>query len=277
MWRRVCALLQAADVRFAYRGAPVINGVSLTVPTGRIVGILGPNGSGKTTMLRLLAGTLTPLSGDVLFDGQSLRKLSRQKIAQRLAVVPQDTHLAFDYSVLEIVLMGRYPHLGALEIEGPDDLAIAQRALAATGTEAFARRPFTTLSGGERQRVVIASALAQIDKTKDGRLKTEEVLLLDEPTAALDLGYQLEITALVLDLNQQRGLTIAISTHDLAFASAVCHELILLRDGRVLASGPPDAVLTPDTIRALYDVEADVRRDNASGRVLVVPRRHIRP
>ena len=273
-------MLQAADVRFAYRGAPVINGVSLIVPTGRIVGILGPNGSGKTTMLKLLAGTLTPGSGDVLFDGESLRALSRQKIAQRLAVVPQDTHLAFDYSVLEIVLMGRYPHLGALEIEGPDDLAIAQRALAATGTEAFARRPFTTLSGGERQRVVIASALAQIDaraKTQDERLKTKEVLLLDEPTAALDLGYQLEIAALVRDLNQQRGLTIAISTHDLAFASAVCHELVLLRDGRVLASGSPDAVLTAGNIRALYDVEADVRRDDVSGRVLVVPRRHIRP
>jgi iron complex transport system ATP-binding protein len=259
-------LLQAADVRFGYDGAPVIDGVSLNVPAGRIAGILGPNGSGKTTMLKLLAGTLTPQSGEVTFEGRSLRSQSHRSIARRLAVVPQDTHLAFDYTVIEIVLMGRYPHLGALEIEGPDDLAIARRAMAATGTEAFERRPFTTLSGGERQRVVIASALAQ----------HPQVLLLDEPTAALDLGYQLEIAALLRELNAQRGLTMAISTHDLAFASSVCHELVLLRAGRVIAAGPPEAVLTAANIRALYDVEADVRRDEQSGRVVVVPRRHIR-
>lgn len=266
-------MLQAADVRFAYGTDPVIDGVSLTVPTGRIVGILGPNGSGKTTMLKLLAGTLTPGSGDVLLGGASLRTLSRRAVAQRLAVVPQDTHLAFDYTVIEIVLMGRYPHLGALEIEGPADLAIARRAMAATGTEAFERRAFTTLSGGERQRVVIASALAQIE---GGAGLQACALLLDEPTAALDLGYQLEIAALLRDLNAQQGLTMAISTHDLAFASAVCHEMVLLRGGRVIASGPAGQVLTAATIRALYDVEADVRRDDMSGRMVVVPRRHIR-
>ena len=279
-------MLQAADVRFAYNGAPVIDGVSLSVPAGRIVGILGPNGSGKTTLLKLLAGTLVPVSGDVTFDGRSLRALPRRSVAQRLAVVPQDTHLAFDYTVLEIVLMGRYPHLGALEIEGPADLEIARRALAATGTEAFERRPFTTLSGGERQRVVIASALAQIAGAQPGadsrepRAASREssaALLLDEPTAALDLGYQLEIAALVRDLNERQGLTMAISTHDLAFASSVCHEIVLLRAGRVIASGAVDQVMTADNIRALYDVDADVRRDDISGRVVVVPRRHIRP
>jgi iron complex transport system ATP-binding protein len=276
-------LLQAADVRFAYEDAVVIDGVSLAVPNGRIVGILGPNGSGKSTLLKLLAGTLQPRSGDVLFEGRSLRSLARRAVARRLAVVPQDTQLAFDYTVLEIVLMGRFPHLGALEMEGPADLEIARQAMAATGTGGFERRPFTTLSGGERQRVVIASALAQIAhaknahaKTEDERLKTKAVLLLDEPTAALDLGYQLEIAALLRDLNERRALTMAISTHDLAFASAVCHELVLLRAGRVLASGAPEAVLTPETIRRLYDVEADVRLDEESGRVVVVPRRHIR-
>nr|MDQ3071104.1 ABC transporter ATP-binding protein [Acidobacteriota bacterium] len=187
-----------------------------------------------------------------------------------LAVVPQDTHLAFDYTVLEIVLMGRYPHLRALQMEGPRDLAIARAALEATGTSGFERRGFTTLSGGERQRVIIASALAQLEDDAS-------LLLLDEPTAALDLGYQLDIAQLLVDLNRERGLTMAISTHDLAFASAVCHELVLLRAGRVIATGAVDAVLTPGNIRALYDVEADVRRDEASGRMIVVPRRHIRP
>jgi iron complex transport system ATP-binding protein len=209
----------------------------------------------------------------VLFDGRSLRTIARRTVAQRLAVVPQDTHLAFDYSVIEIVLMGRYPHLGALEIEGPRDLEIARHAMAATGTEAFERRPFTTLSGGERQRVVIASALAQLEGSAGLQACG---LLLDEPTAALDLGYQLEIAALVRELNAERGLTMAISTHDLAFASAVCHEIVLLRAGRVIASGPAEQVLTAVNIRALYDVEADVRLDEESGRMVVVPRRHIR-
>ena len=275
-------MLQAADVTFGYGGTPsgtVLDGVSLTVPAGRIVGILGPNGSGKTTLLKLMGGTLAPRAGRVLFDGQDLRARPRHAVARRLAVVPQDTHLAFDYSVLEIVLMGRYPHLGALELEGPADLAIARAALDATGTAEFERRPFTTLSGGERQRVVIASALAQLEKAEGRGQKAEDstVLLLDEPTAALDLGYQLEIAALLVSLNQQRGLTMLISTHDLAFASSVCHELVLLRAGRVIASGAVDDVLTAATVRALYDVEADVQRDSASGRVMVLPRRHIRP
>ena len=271
-------MLQAADVRFGYGETTVIDGVSLAVPAGRIVGILGPNGSGKTTMLKLLAGTLAPASGRVTFDGHDLRGAVRRMIARRLAVVPQDTHLAFDYSVLEIVLMGRYPHLGALEFEGPADLAIARQALDATGTAGLAARAFTTLSGGERQRVVIASALAQIEKAEGRRQKAEggTALLLDEPTAALDLGYQLEIAALLVDLNRTRALTMVISTHDLAFASAVCHELVLLRAGRVIASGTVDEVLTAANVRALYDVEADVHRDDASGRVVVVPRRHIR-
>ena len=271
-------MLQAADVRFAYgRDADVVAGVTLTVPAGRIVGILGPNGSGKTTLLKLLAGTLTPSSGDVLFEGRSLASLPRRAVARRLAVVPQDTQLAFDYSAIEIVLMGRYPHLGALEVEGPADLEIARAAMTATGTVAFERRPFTTLSGGERQRVVIASALAQLASAKSGGARRQPcVLLLDEPTAALDLGYQLEIAALIRDLNAQQGLTMAISTHDLAFASSVCDDLVLLRDGVVIDAGPADRTLTAASIRALYDVEAEVRRDEESGRVIVVPRRHLK-
>ena len=280
-------MLQAADVTFGYDKASrgqVLDGVSLAVPAGRIVGILGPNGSGKTTLLKLMAGTLAPHTGRVLFDGKDLRARPRHAVARRLAVVPQDTHLAFDYSVLEIVLMGRYPHLGALELEGPADLAIARAALEATGTAEFERRPVTTLSGGERQRVVSARARAQLSAGKAGEAgeagatgEAGSALLLDEPTAALDLGYQLEIAALLLSLNEERGLTMLISTHDLAFASSVCHELVLLRAGRVIASGPAGDVLTAETVRALYDVEADVRRDAASGRVTVLPRRHIRP
>ena len=157
-------MLRAADVTFSYTAhtTPVLRGVSLDVPADGFVGILGPNGSGKTTLLRLLAGTRQPSSGRVSLDGVDLSRVSRTAMARRMAVVPQDTHLAFDFTALEVVLMGRYPHLATFEVEGPRDLAIAREALAATGTRALEDRLFATLSGGEKQRVIIAAALAQI-------------------------------------------------------------------------------------------------------------------
>jgi iron complex transport system ATP-binding protein len=277
-------LLEAVDLRFSYggQGKPrpydqradsVINGVSLKIRRGALVGLLGPNGSGKTTLLRLLSGTLTPQHGVVTLDGVDLQSLPRAAVARRLAVVPQETHLAFDYTALEIVLMGRYPHLSAFEVEGPDDLAAAVHALEATGTRALADRAFQTLSGGEKQRVVIASALAQLDPaptdrgsedprlhSRDPRLHSRDapnrLLVLDEPTASLDLRYQIEVAALIEDLHEQHDITVLLSTHDLHFARRVCSEVVLLAEGRVLDSGAPDAVLTPESLANLYSIEA---------------------
>jgi iron complex transport system ATP-binding protein len=260
-------LLQAAEVEFAYARAPVLRGVSVEVPDGAFVGILGPNGSGKTTLLKLLAGTIQPSRGRVTLDGMDLAHVSRTAVARRMAVVPQETHLAFDYTVLEVVLMGRYPHLGTFQVEGPGDIAIARDALAATGTSQFEDRVFATLSGGEKQRVVIAAALAQIAGGNGGG----SLLLLDEPTAALDLAYQLEVSALLRDLQDRRKIAILVSTHDLNFAAGVCRSLVLLREGRVLAAGPTRDVLTPGHIRALYGVEAEVREHEAAGHLVVVP------
>jgi iron complex transport system ATP-binding protein len=270
-------VLEATDVEFAYeapRGdrrqaaaAPVLQGVSMSVRAGDFTGILGPNGSGKTTLLRALSGTIRPAAGVVSIDGVPLAQLSRSTLARRMAVVPQETHLAFDYTVLEVVLMGRYVHLGPFEIEGPRDLEIAREALAATGTSTFEQRLFATLSGGEKQRVIIAAALAQVRAGADAR----PVLLLDEPTAALDLAYQLEAAALLRDLQQQLGIAIVVSTHDLNFAASVCRRLVLLKDGRVLASGSTDEVLTSHNIRALYGVKAEVHRHPGAGHLVVVP------
>jgi iron complex transport system ATP-binding protein len=267
------ALLQAADVLFGYGREPVLRGVSLTVPSGGFVGILGPNGSGKTTLLRVLAGTLRPTRGTVHLDGADLAGISRGALARRMAVVPQETHLAFDFTVIEVALMGRYPHLGPFEIEGPEDLAIARAALEATGTLPLQDRAFATLSGGEKQRVVIAAALAQIDATRAraGARRGESILLLDEPTAALDLAYQLELASLLRDLQDRLPVTIVISTHDLNFAASLCRTLVLLKGGQVTAAGPTDDVLTPQHVRTLYGVEAEVQRHAATGRVLVVP------
>ncbi len=255
-------LLEAERVSFAYRpGRLAVDNVSLVVRRGAILGLLGPNGSGKTTLLRLLAGTLSPATGRILLDGRPIAELTRRDVATRLAVVPQETQSAFDFAAIDIVLMGRYPHLGPFEFEGPDDVAIARAAMAATGTEAFEGRPFSTLSGGEKQRVVIASALAH---GADG-------LLLDEPTASLDVGYQLEIEALLTRLNRERGTTMVLSTHDLNLASSMCTELALIRDGRLLAQGAVEDVLTPDAVRALYGIEADVSKHPRAGRLTVVP------
>jgi iron complex transport system ATP-binding protein len=304
-------LLQAADLRFGYpadhrpraparprrpadagpyepQPAHAVDGVSLAIDRGALVGILGPNGSGKTTLLRLLSGALGPQSGQVLLDGAPLSSLSRRALARRLAVVPQETELAFDYSVIEIVLMGRYPHLGAFEVEGPDDLAAALQALDATGTANLAERAFRTLSGGEKQRVIIASALAQLTPaTASARqapafasgfgaaspvppsgfgaaspvppagvgAASPALLFLDEPTASLDLRYQIEVASLVRRLCHERGITILLSTHDLHLAASVCTHLVLLSRGQVLAQGSPGEVLTADLVGRLYGID----------------------
>ena len=259
-------VLKARDVSFSYArgrgtGPLVLDRVSLDVDRGAVVGLLGPNGSGKTTLLRLLAGIFPPGGGAVWIGGQPIDQLTRRALARRLAVVPQETHSTFDFSVIDIVLMGRYAHLGPFELEGAADQDIAREALAATGTAALELRRFASLSGGEKQRVVIAGALAQ----------ASELLLLDEPTASLDLAYQFEIAALLRRLNAERGSTMIVSTHDLNLAASVCDRIVLLKEGRVLAQGATTDILTAESIRSLYGVEADVQFHQRAGHLTVVP------
>lgn len=264
-------MLLASELSYGYSSGRrnvrsfTLDHVSITVERGSLTGLLGPNGCGKTTLLNLLSGVLQPEHGHVSLNGAPLAGRTRRDIARHLAVVPQETHPAFDYTVMEMVLMGRHPHLGAFELEGPRDLALAGDALAATGTEHLAGRAYMTLSGGEKQRVVIASALTQ----------SPEVLLLDEPTASLDLGYQLEVAALLRRLNLERGVTMVLATHDLNLAASLCDRLILMRDGRVVAQGPTRDVLTAASIRRIYDVEADVSFHVAAGHVTVTPLRRV--
>jgi iron complex transport system ATP-binding protein len=272
-------MLSADRITFAYEPrSPVLAGVSVAADAHEIVGILGPNGTGKTTLLKVLAGLLRPQGGHVTLDGRPLSAFDRRDVARRMSVVPQETHLAFDYSVIEVVLMGRYAHLGAFELEGPADFAAARNALRVTGTSPLEKRPFESLSGGEKQRVVIASALAQLETAAgagtaglDVGAGTDTYLLLDEPTASLDLGYQLEVIGLLRQLHRDRQLGIVVSIHDLNLAAAFCDRLVLLRDGRVLADGPTRDVLTPAHVRALYGVEAEILPHPAAGHPVVVP------
>jgi iron complex transport system ATP-binding protein len=251
-----------ADVRIGRddRGFS-LSSLSLDIERGSLTGLLGPNGCGKTTLLRLMAGVLRPQHGAISVDGDAVDRIPRRQLGRRVAIVPQETHPAFDYTVLEMVLMGRHPHLGTFQLEGPNDYAIATEALTATGAAHLAARSYATLSGGEKQRVVIASALAQ----------QPDVLLLDEPTASLDLGYQFEIASLLRQLNRDRGTTMVVSTHDLNFAATICGGVVLLKNGRVLARGALQDTLTPATIRAIYDVDAEVQFHPRAGHLTVVP------
>jgi iron complex transport system ATP-binding protein len=265
-------MLRASDVAYGYRarsgrdGAFALADVNVDVARGSLTGLLGPNGCGKTTLLKLLAGVLAPQRGTVTLNGRPLAGMSRREIARHIAVVPQETHPAFDFTVMEMMLMGRHPHLGPFQLEGPADLALAREALIATGTDHLAERAYMTLSGGEKQRVVIGSALTQ----------EPDVLLLDEPTASLDLGYQLEIAALLTRLNRERGVTMVLATHDLNLAASLCDRLILMRNGTVLAHGSTADVLTASMIRQLYDVDAEVRFHEESGHLTVMPLRRAR-
>jgi iron complex transport system ATP-binding protein len=260
-------MLSALEVSFAYQSrfdderAFLLQNVSTTIARGSLTGLLGPNGCGKTTLLKLMSGVIAPQRGSLSLNSRDLAAIPRRELARHIAVVPQETHPAFDYSAMEMVLMGRHPHLGPFSLEGPEDFDIAREAMAATGTEHLAQRPYMTLSGGEKQRVVIAGALAQ----------TPEVLLLDEPTASLDLGYQLEVATLLSRLNRERGVTMVLATHDLNLAASLCDNLVMMRGGRVLAQGATRDVLTAPMIRQLYDVHADVSFHADAGHLTVVP------
>jgi iron complex transport system ATP-binding protein len=271
-------MLQVSDAWFGYDPrTPALKGVTLAIPPDGVVGILGPNGSGKTTLLRLLAGTRQPQRGRVSLDGAPLAGSPRAALARRIAVVPQETQLAFDYTVAEVAMMGRYPHLGAFEIEGPADVAAIEEALASTGCRHLKDRLFTTLSGGEKQRVVIAGALAQIKDDDAGGGNgpaASRYLLLDEPTASLDLAYQLEVASLLGRLHAERRAGIIISTHDIGLAGTLCDRLVLIRDGAVVASGPTDDVLTPASLGAVFGVETEISR-HPSGHRVVVPIRRV--
>lgn len=249
------AAFSMRGVSFRYGPEPVLEGIDLDIAAGAQVGILGPNGAGKSTMLRLLAGILAPAKGRVFLGGLDLASIKSAHRARQIAFVPQGSRMAFDFSVMEIVLMGRSPRLGLLGIEGESDLKEARRALEFTDLLDFAERPMSSLSSGERQRVVIARALAQ----------QAETLLLDEPTAFLDLGNQVRIHKILEDLNRERRTTVVFVSHDLNLAARHAARLIVLAKGRILADGPPEAVLTPATLRSAYGVEARIVPDPTSG------------
>ncbi len=252
-------LLEASGLRHAFGDTPVLDGVSLELRPGRLMVVAGPNGAGKTTLLRVLAGTLRADAGEVRLAGVSHAELSRREIAQRLAVVPQDSHVPFPFRVREMVALGRAPFLGPFGREAPSDVALTEQALAELELHALSERAYPSLSGGEKQRVLLARALAQGVPT----------WLLDEPTSHMDLGHRLHCWEwLRAWLSATAGRGCLVVTHDLVLASRFADELVLLERGRIAAHGTPAEVLTPARIASVYGVEARVGTDE-DGRLLL--------
>jgi iron complex transport system ATP-binding protein len=251
--------LQCTDLAYSYGGPDVLHGVSLRVDAGERVGLVGPNGSGKSTLLQVAAGLLAPSVGTVEVCGQPLGARSHRELARDVAWVPQEFDLAFSFTVREVVLTGRYPHLGWLGLEGADDLEIARRAMDQAGIEALADRPFQALSGGERQRAVIAAALAQ----------EPQVLLLDEPTSNLDLHHQHGLMQVLNDRATVDGTAVLMAIHDLNLALAWCPRVLMLDRGQVIADGAPDEVFTAERLARVYGAGARVIEHG--GRTAVLP------
>ena len=254
--------LSFRGVRFGYGDVSVLDGLDLTIGRGELVGLLGPNGVGKTTFVRLASGAVVPAAGRIDLFGDDLRELSTRERARRVAVVPQETHPVFEFTVAEIVRMGRSPHLGFLGLEGPRDHELAREAIERCELAHVASRSFRALSGGERQRVLLARALVQ-----EARL-----LLLDEPTSYLDLKHRIAAYDLLVRLRCCGGPTIVVVSHDINLAARYCDRLVLLRGGSVIADGAPSEVLTPPSIRDAYEVDVDIITDPSTGRPFVIPR-----
>ena len=251
--------LRVKDVSFGYTKSLVIEGIDFEIVPGEVVGILGPNGSGKTTTLKVINRMLEPMTGTVYLGGSDTASWTRKQIAREVGMVPQNNQINFPFTVLDVVMMGRIPYSDRFRREGAEDISIVQESMELTGVSQFADRPITALSGGERQRVIIARALAQ----------RPSVLLLDEPTNHLDVCHQLEILDLVCELSRERGMTVVFVSHDLGMVARYCDRVIMMRDSHIQASGPVGEVMTSENMRRVFDIEAELSYDARVGGHLV--------
>jgi len=249
------SIISAENINFSYAAKLVMENISFAIDEAQIVSIIGPNGSGKTTLLKIINGTLFPDAGQMLIDGKDTSNWSRKDIAQKVAIVPQETAVIFPFYAEEIVLMGRFPHLSNYRFENKKDYRIVHEAMEKTDTLAFAARRFDELSAGERQRVLIARALAQQPK----------VLLLDESTVFLDLKHQAQFLALLRQLNTAQQLTVIFVTHDINLAAQHADRIILLYSGKIYAIGKPAEVITAANIKEVYDVDSLIDQNPQNG------------
>jgi iron complex transport system ATP-binding protein len=253
--------LSAHDLEVSYGSRRALQGVTVTVEAGRMLGVIGPNGSGKSTLIRVLAWLRHPDAGEVRLDERPLGAISARERARRIAVVPQETHVAFPIRVRDLVLLGRSPYTSGFGWETAEDLRVVDEAMEQAQVSALAGRRLDELSGGERQRAVVARALAQEPR----------ILLLDEPTASLDLRHAVLLLDLLRDLARGRGLAVAVVLHDLNLAAMYCDRLALLSEGRLHSVGPASEVLEYRDLCAVYGTELYVAPNDVTGQIVVLP------
>jgi iron complex transport system ATP-binding protein len=253
--------LNAHDLVLSYGGPPVIDGLSLQIPHGQITALVGANASGKSTLLQALGRLLRPQTGDVLLDGASIASLPTREVARRLAILPQGPVAPEALTVRQLVTQGRYTHQRLLRRWSPEDEAALTGALKATSTSALANRPVDELSGGQRQRAWIAMALAQ----------QTDLLLLDEPTTYLDLTHQVSILELIAQLNARDERTIVMVLHDLNQAARYADQIVALRQGAIVAAGPPEQIITEEMVRTVFDLDVRIIEDPITAGPLCIP------
>ncbi len=245
----------------SYGSVDVLKDVGFAVESGQFLGILGPNGSGKTTLLKSISRVLKPQKGTILIGDENVYKMKTVDVAKQMAVVPQSTPVSFDFTALEVVLMGRNPHMARFKMEGKKDLDRAKNSMQLTRTGEFADRPVNELSGGESQRVIIARALAQ----------EPQILLLDEPTTHLDISNQLEIMDLIKHLCETKKLLIVAVFHDFNLAARYCDSIILLNNGKIVAAGKLNETLTSENVKKVFNVDTIVKKHPITGSLYVIP------
>ncbi|UAL07408.1 MAG: ABC transporter ATP-binding protein [Candidatus Methanogranum gryphiswaldense] len=252
--------LKVRDLKFYYDKKIVLDGIDLDIREGELLGILGPNGCGKTTLLKNLNKNLSPHEGCVLIDDTDLEELSKKEVAKTIAVVPQTNEIRFAFTVKDIVSMGRLPFTRAFEGESHKDIDIINSAMQRTGICEFSERYINTMSGGERQRVIIARALAQ----------TPKILLMDEPTLHLDINTQFDVLDLVYELSKKENLAVVVVSHDLAMVARYCDRIVLIKDHKIHSMGTLDEVLTPENMDLVFGVDAELSIDEKTGKRTVV-------
>ncbi len=253
--------IETRGLSLAYDGDTIIKQLSLSIVPGEITALVGPNGCGKSTLLRGLARLLKPRTGEVLLDGKAIHSMPTKGLARQMGILPQGPVAPEGLTVYELVAQGRYPHQGFFQQWSAEDEAATQEALAITNMRPFADRPMDTLSGGQRQRAWIAMTLAQ----------NTPILLLDEPTTFLDIGFQLEVMELIERLNRERQMTILLVLHDLNQAARYSRRMIVLRDGVIYADGPPREALTEELLAEVFNIRAGIMHDPESGAPFCVP------